>query len=409
VFLLEAIEYGADGAAAGGVGVPVNLEAEGDFSAGAQGVGLFFGAGGEGCDEEGGGYYDCDARTQHWFSPECSDDRRGDGPIFGVYNPVGRMQGYAQRGPAKGGRVTGPVREVRDFVESRFGGWYNNKVEEGGRGKEAAVATAAGRRLSPEEQVSIVLESMRGDRELSRVCRHRGLSEEVVLEWRRMLVRAGEKALARSAKGETGGGAHPGAMRLSSAQKAAIVMEGLPRDRDVGEVCRRHRISPRDYRAWREEVLEAAKRSFARSAARGTLWGVSGRKAALTGALALGVAAAVFLVTSAVISGRPGTSGASPAGGITLIDRESLELFTFTMNEWSELSKKSAHYPVRYRNPRTGGYTLVRVMRCASCGKKIPYPDVPGYTRGDSAAITRALEGYICPRCGKKALSPMAK
>lgn len=264
--------------------------------------------------------------------------------------------------------------------------------------------------MSPEEQVSIVLETMRGDSGLSRVCQHRGLSVEVVRKWRRMMVRAGEKALARSAKGETRGGrAHPGAMMLSPAQKVAIVLEGLPRDRDLVEVCRRHRISPRDYRAWREELIGAAKKAFFRSGARGIFWRTSGWKIGLAVVLLPVVMAVVFLVMSLVVADHGGTSSGLPAGARVFIDKESLELFTFTMGEWMGLHKSSEYYPVRYRNPKTGGDTLVRVMTCASCGKKIPYPYVPNYRPGNIGAISKALEDYKCPRCGKKAFSPEAK
>ena len=99
------------------------------------------------------------------------------------------------------------------------------------------------------------------------------------------------------------------------------------------------------------------------------------------------------------------------------IDVKSFELFSETKADWA--GKYAPDASGRFKNPDTGEYTMVRPMKCASCGRLIPAPNIPGepptkpdpgkqLTREDvllarAAAVEEVLTNYKCPRCGKNA------
>jgi len=82
---------------------------------------------------------------------------------------------------------------------------------------------------------------------------------------------------------------------------------------------------------------------------------------------------------------------------IEKIDENTLELVSLPLEEWMHVDSKDG----KYKNPRTGTYSLVGVMQCASCGAKIPLPDIPA--NAGAAASLHIMENYVCPKCGKKA------
>jgi len=92
------------------------------------------------------------------------------------------------------------------------------------------------------------------------------------------------------------------------------------------------------------------------------------------------------------------------------IDAETLEIIALTGDEWKALGYKKE----RFKNPKTGKYTMARVGICTSCGAKIPWPELPVYPeRGnytqkeyekvcDEITAKRAeIERHNkCPKCG---------
>ena len=71
---------------------------------------------------------------------------------------------------------------------------------------------------------------------------------------------------------------------------------------------------------------------------------------------------------------------------ITMIDEESLEEFTAPREKWE--GQEQQNY--RWKNPKTGQYTLRKAMTCPACRKLIP-----GMVPGADAE---------CPHCGHAAL-----
>jgi hypothetical protein len=84
------------------------------------------------------------------------------------------------------------------------------------------------------------------------------------------------------------------------------------------------------------------------------------------------------------------------------IDQETLEVVTLPFGEWEKLGQKDG----KYKNPKTGKYSMVADMVCAHCGAKIPAPDlssIVSITDPKELMATRAklLAEYKCPKCGK--------
>ena len=90
------------------------------------------------------------------------------------------------------------------------------------------------------------------------------------------------------------------------------------------------------------------------------------------------------------------------------IDSESLELVTKPLGEWKSLGYKDG----KYKNPKTGDYSMDRVAICAACGEKIPMPGGTTSTKpsGDEMDPSEAAQARRdrvresrCPRCGELA------
>jgi len=93
------------------------------------------------------------------------------------------------------------------------------------------------------------------------------------------------------------------------------------------------------------------------------------------------------------------------------IDSETLELITLTHRQWQKLGTKDG----KYKNPKTGRYTMVTPMICASCGEKIPEPPYPTPAEREKLGMDEMLDrieqlerSYKCPKCGKRACAGMS-
>jgi len=83
---------------------------------------------------------------------------------------------------------------------------------------------ASGRRVfTPAEKVAIVLEGLRGDVELSTVCRRYGISTSLFYQWRDKLIAAGKEAFARRGRPKGNGEVERLAEELS--RKDAVIAE----------------------------------------------------------------------------------------------------------------------------------------------------------------------------------------
>ena len=79
------------------------------------------------------------------------------------------------------------------------------------------------RRLTPEEKVAIVLEGLRGDTEVSVVCRRQGISTGQFYQWRDKLVKAAKEAFAQ--RGRPKGNGEVDRLKECLAQKDAVIAE----------------------------------------------------------------------------------------------------------------------------------------------------------------------------------------
>ncbi len=136
------------------------------------------------------------------------------------------------------------------------------------------------------------------------------------------------------------------------------------------------------------------------------------------------VVAVVIVVKRTSNEAPPMTAEADKT--LDMIDMKSLEVFSETPADWN--GKYAADASGRHKNPKTGEYTIVEAMKCASCGQLIPRPEIPadqlppappgmqkGFVRGGNRGGTsnylqakamvmmKILRDYKCPRCGKNA------
>ena len=79
------------------------------------------------------------------------------------------------------------------------------------------------RAFTPEEKVAIVLEGLRGDVELSAVCRRHGISPSLFYQWRDKLIKAGKDAFAQ--RGRPKGNGQFERMEQELSRKDAVIAE----------------------------------------------------------------------------------------------------------------------------------------------------------------------------------------
>jgi len=117
------------------------------------------------------------------------------------------------------------------------------------------------------------------------------------------------------------------------------------------------------------------------------------------------VVAVVLLAIAAVIWAMRMTGGkrmpAAVAGEVVRrIDFKTLEVIELPRSEWMGLRGK---YNL-YKNPKTGRFTVVDVMRCASCGEEIPvFPVTEEAAAEGPAGVMKLRRAYRCPKCSKPA------
>ena len=79
------------------------------------------------------------------------------------------------------------------------------------------------RKFTPEDKVAIVLEGLRGEMEVSAVCRRHGVSTGQFYQWRDKLVKAGKEAFARRARPRENGQVQK--LQAELARKDAVIAE----------------------------------------------------------------------------------------------------------------------------------------------------------------------------------------
>jgi len=79
------------------------------------------------------------------------------------------------------------------------------------------------RSFTPQEKVAIVLEGLRGDVQLSAVCRRYGISTALFYQWRDKLIKAGKEAF--SQRGRPKGNGQVERMAAELARKDAVIAE----------------------------------------------------------------------------------------------------------------------------------------------------------------------------------------
>jgi len=139
--------------------------------------------------------------------------------------------------------------------------------------------------------------------------------------------------------------------------------------------------------------------------------------------VAIAVLIAVIVAAAVFTAKRSASDSTAPTDvvGIKIdkIDMKTNEVITETAADWD--NKYTPDQFQRYKNPKTGAYTMVGIMKCASCGKQIPVPQLPDellqkvaasggkginmgkYKQEMIAAQMKALREYKCPLCGKLA------
>jgi transposase len=81
----------------------------------------------------------------------------------------------------------------------------------------------AKRKFSPEQKVVIVLEGLRGDTEVSAVCRRHGVSTNQFYQWRDRMVKAAKEAFSR--RGRPQGNGQVTKLEEELARKDAVIAE----------------------------------------------------------------------------------------------------------------------------------------------------------------------------------------
>ncbi len=126
--------------------------------------------------------------------------------------------------------------------------------------------------------------------------------------------------------------------------------------------------------------------------------------------IALAVVFAMRRNSGTALTGQmDATRNSQMAAKIDKIDNKTFEVFSETLADWN--SKYAPDKSGHWKNPKTGEYTIVPVMKCASCGALIPYPEMPMASSGKGARRGMNMErqeqevlaDYMCPKCGKHA------
>ena len=133
---------------------------------------------------------------------------------------------------------------------------------------------------------------------------------------------------------------------------------------------------------------------------------MEGSKRIVIGAVLLIViiVAAVFALKRAV-----GTPPQAPqlAMMVEKIDMKTLDVITESEGDW--VGKYASNEQGFYKSPKTGEYTMVPAIKCASCGQPVPDPFVVAGVRPGKIPVEemeKITSEAKCPRCGKNVYPP---
>ena len=118
------------------------------------------------------------------------------------------------------------------------------------------------------------------------------------------------------------------------------------------------------------------------------------RKNVLMGGLAVAILIAAVLVTlwKTEVIGGVRVPKAVLDKPIEYVDEITLEAITLPRQKWVGPNEKA-----RFKNPKTGAFTMGFPLVCGSCGAKIAEPVLPF----DPDAAQAAMRKFQCPKCGK--------
>ena len=94
---------------------------------------------------------------------------------------------------------------------------------------------------------------------------------------------------------------------------------------------------------------------------------------------------------------------------VEMCDEKTMDVVTIDKGEIFDGNARNG----RYKNPKTGEYTLLIATTCAACRQKIPVPYVepvaanatPEQRQARMQEAFKTSQEYKCPRCGKKAFN----
>lgn len=94
---------------------------------------------------------------------------------------------------------------------------------------------------------------------------------------------------------------------------------------------------------------------------------------------------------------------------VEMCDEKTMDVVTIDKGELFDGNARNGCY----KNPKTGAYTLRPATKCAACKQMIPVPYVaPAPVNATAEERQKHLQeeykvfqGYMCPRCGKKAFN----
>jgi hypothetical protein len=147
-------------------------------------------------------------------------------------------------------------------------------------------------------------------------------------------------------------------------------------------------------------------------------------KKVVIGAVLIIVVIVAVVFTAKRMAGGPQPPAAVWGQQVQKIDLKTSEFVTASIGDWT--TKYKADAMGRYKNPKTGEYTMVDPIKCAACGQEIPPPDYSSaYTHAqptapaaaasnglpppigardlgvDIGAVEKIKHDYRCPKCGK--------
>ena len=123
---------------------------------------------------------------------------------------------------------------------------------------------------------------------------------------------------------------------------------------------------------------------------------MNGKKIVI-GAVLIAVAIVAVVVAVKRTQSRPERPAWMMDQQIQKIDIKSLEVVTKRLSDWE--AKYAPDASGRFKNPKTGEYTMVEVMRCKACGQFIPKPSEDEMLHAGTPEERRLM--VTCPRCGK--------